>query len=454
MLQRSGDLFGINFRWLWMLGVVLGLAGRMAAAPAPAAANDLPNVVLIISDDQGWTDYGFMGHPHIQTPHLDRLASEGLTFTRGYVTAPLCRPSLASIITGLYPHQHGITGNDPAVQTEEPRYGKSWSQKRTEVNETLVRNIETHPTLPRLLGRLGYLSLQTGKWWEGHWKRGGFTHGMSHGDWKRGGRHGDDGLQIGRRGMRVIFDFIAGAERQGKPFFLWYAPFLPHTPHNPPKRLEKKYLDQAPTPQVARYWAMCEWFDASCGELLSHIEKKGMAGNTLVVYVCDNGWGQDPKRDGNRLPRSKGSPYEMGIRTPIMVKWPGRLKPRMEKMALASSIDIAPTILTACGLKAAGEMPGMNLMDLDGLSKRTTCFSSAYAHDVADVDHPTRSLQYRVILDGAWKLILPDMRTLPKKEPELYNIVEDPRETKNLVKGSGGRVKELKEKLDGWWKPE
>ena len=89
-----------------------------------------PNIIYIISDDQAWTDYGFMGHPHIETPHIDKLAQESLTFTRGYVTAPLCSPSLASIITGLYPQQHRVTGNDPIFDSEEKRYSKAWQVER------------------------------------------------------------------------------------------------------------------------------------------------------------------------------------------------------------------------------------------------------------------------------------------------------------------------------------
>ncbi len=86
-----------------------------AAAAAAAAAAERPNVIFVIGDDQGWSDYSFMGHRHIQTPHLDRLAREGLTFSRGYVPSSLCSPSLASILTGLYPHQHRITSNDPTT---------------------------------------------------------------------------------------------------------------------------------------------------------------------------------------------------------------------------------------------------------------------------------------------------------------------------------------------------
>ena len=149
-------------------------------------ANKQPNIVLIISDDQAWTDYSFMGHKTIETPNIDRLSKESLLFKRGYVPTSLCCPSLASIITGLYPHQTKITGNEPPV----PVGGKSSKLYINQVQEC-VSFIDNLPTLPRLLAKQGYISHQSGKWWQGHYSRGGFTHGMTHGDPKRGGRHGD-----------------------------------------------------------------------------------------------------------------------------------------------------------------------------------------------------------------------------------------------------------------------
>src|SRR5205085_2677397 len=140
---------------------VLILASLLGAF-RPVRAERPPNIVLIISDDQGWTDYGFMGHPKIQTPNLDKLAAQCLAYSRG-----------------------------------------------------------------------------------------GFTHGMT-----QGSRHGDVGLDIGRKTMQPIYDFIAEARSQDKPFFVWYAPMMPHTPHNPPGRLLEKYRPQAPSPSVAGYWAM------------------------------------------------------------------------------------------------------------------------------------------------------------------------------------------------------
>src|SRR5947209_15982052 len=189
--------------------VLLPAAGRTAPRP--------PNVVLIIADDHGWTDYGFMSHEHVRTPHLDRLARQARLFRRGYVPSSLCCPSLASIITGLYPHQHKITRNDPPEPPGTRRGDPRWSKAFREGREMMSRHLEAVPTLPRLLARRGYLSLQTGKWWQGSYRRGGFTHGMT-----RGERHGDAGLAIGRKTMQPIYDFIGMAQKEGRPFLVWY----------------------------------------------------------------------------------------------------------------------------------------------------------------------------------------------------------------------------------------
>ena len=139
--------------------------------------------------------------------------------------------------------------------------------------------------MPRLLTREGYVSLQTGKWWQGSYTRGGFTNGMT-----RGERHGDDGLKIGRETMQPVYDFISAAERDKKPFFVWYAPMMPHEPHNPPQRFVDKYAKVAPTLKVAQYWGMCEWFDETVGQLLKYLDDQKLADNTIVIFIVDNGW--------------------------------------------------------------------------------------------------------------------------------------------------------------------
>ena len=426
-------------RTLLLLTAILSLASHASSAKPP-------NIVLIISDDQSWTDYSFMGHEAIETPNIDRLAKQSRLFKRGYVPSSLCCPSLASMITGLYPHQTKITGNEPPM----PPGGRDSEQYRKQVQEC-VSFIDDLPTLPRLLAKRGYVSHQSGKWWQGHYSRGGFTHGMTHGDPKRGGRHGDVGLKIGREGMDEIFDFIEDAG--DKPFFIWYAPFLPHTPHNPPKPLLDKYAKKTESKFIARYWAMCEWFDETCGQLLDHLDEKKLADDTIVLYVTDNGWIQRAD-NGRYAPRSKRSQYDGGLRTPIMVRWPNKVKPE-DRPELANSIDLAPTILKACGLAPTKEMQGIDLLDDTALAKRKSTYGAIYLHNAVDIHKPSANLTYRWLINGDWKLILPHKENVTTKakhrdtgETELYNLAKDPHERNNLAKARQGRTKRLAKQLN------
>lgn len=404
-----------------------------------------PNVVVIISDDQHWADYGFMGHPVVQTPHLDRLATQSVVYPRGYVPSSLCCPSLASIISGLYPHQNFITSNDPPLPNGQKRQGLN-DPAFVEGREKFNQHMDQLETLPRLLAKKGYLSFQTGKWWQGKYTRGGFTHGMT-----QGSRHGDEGLKIGREGLQPVREFVDMALAEKKPFFLWYAPFMPHTPHTPPERLLKKYVDQTPSIHVARYWAMVEWFDETCGELLNFLDERKLSENTLVIYVCDNGWIQDP--DSKRYaPRSKQSQYDGGLRTPIMVRWLGndRAKPRRSE-ALANSIDIAPTILKAVGLESPQLMQGLDLLDEQAVKNRTAIKGEIFTHDSQDLDHPAASLRWRWIIEGHHKLIVPHSINEPEAKIEFYDLAKDPEEKTNLADSQPELVKELLSKLDVWW---
>jgi len=427
------------------------------------ACDAAPNIVLIISDDQGWTDYGFMGHPQVQTPRLDKLASQSLVFRHGYVPSSLCCPSLASIITGLYGWQTKVCCNDPPLpkQTKAAKSakgkgaGKGADPTFIKQAEEMSHFLDAQPALPRKLAELGYLSLQTGKWWQGHFSTAGFTHGMSAKERSKGGRHGDDGLKIGRETMQPIYDFIEQAG--GKPWFVWYAPMLPHQPHNPPQRLLDKYTGKTDSPHVAKYWAMIEWFDETCGELMDYLDKKKLADNTIVLYVTDNGWVQQADKGGPRSD-SKLSQYDGGLRTPLMIRWPGRVAPRQVDTPV-SSVDIAPTLLRACGLKPAEAMQGVNLLDEQAVKERKAIFGACYTHNAVDIHAPASSVTYRwCIADGRWKLIIPNPANInaPKKPGremgvELYDVVADPHEEKNLAAAQPDRVAQLTKLVDGWW---
>ena len=444
-----------NYQRLMVIGVI-SLAALLLLTVDTQAAERPPNIVLIISDDQAWTDYGFMDHRVIETPNLDKLARRSAVFPRGYVPTALCRPSLATLVTGLYAHQHQISGNDPSHALANPQ-----SPAYRELQQRLIGHIDRQPTLPQLLAEQGYLSHQSGKWWEGHYSRGGFTHGMTRGFPQPGGRHGDDGLKIGREGMTPIFEFIDLAVEQAKPFFIWYAPFLPHTPHTPPKRLLEKYRAQVDSLPVARYYAMCEWFDETCGALVDRIEQKGLADNTLFVYVGDNGWIQNPAAPGY-APRSKQSPYEGGTRQPILLSWPGKIAPQ-QREELISSIDLMPTMLSAAGAAAPGNLPGLDLLPLvrDGQPLgREAIYGEGFAHDIADLDDPEASLLYRWVIEGRWKLLLTydgqlgrhaSSHPRTERRPQLFDLLADPHEQHNRAAEHPERVQRLAARIATWW---
>lgn len=413
--------------------------------------DDPPNIVLILSDDQAWTDYGFMGHPHVRTPNLDRLAANSLTYTRGYVTAPLCRPSLASILTGLPCHRHGVTGNDPAAGDPTIRNMESRRYPRhKELHDTLYDRLGSQPNFVRLLRAAGYDTLQTGKWWESDPRGFGFSHAMTHGDPSRGARHGDEGLDISRKGIEPVRRFLdaVGEGDDANPFFIWHAPLLPHTPHNPPPEFAANYRDASPSEPVARYWAMCEWFDHTCGELLSELGKRGLRESTVVVYITDNGWIQNPDVPDRFAQRSKTSPYEGGVRTPIMVSLPGQIQPEVDDQTLVSAIDIAPTLLALAGVTPDAPLPGIDLRDRPALRRRNAVYGADFAHDIPDVDSPLAGLESRYVVAGQWKLIDPAGND---RASELYDLTTDPHETDNIAGEHPNVAARLSAKLDEWW---
>ena len=436
-------------RYAWLVVSAAIVAVISSAAPGGHIADAgvagergvgaTPNVVLIVADDQHWGDFGFMGHPEIRTPHLDKLAAAGAVFENGYVPSSLCRASLATIVTGLYGHQHRICFNDPPAGVDRA---------------AMLPFMRDAPALPRVLGeRLGYRSLQTGKWWEGHFSNGGFTDGMTLNG--PGGRHGDAGLAIGRKTMRPVFDFIDDCRARDRRFLVWYAPMMPHEPHDSPARLVEKYRAPGRDERLAKYWAMCEWFDETCGQLLDFLDQRQLTKDTLVVFVVDNGWiqetGSSKRVAGNFAPKSKRSPYDAGLRTPVVLRWPGRVKPRRHE-DLVSTVDIVPTVLDACGLKPAPAMQGLSLLPVAGGREeklaREAVFGEIFEHTAAgDVREPALSLTHRWVRAGDWKLIVPE-----RAPPELYDLKRDPAEERDRAAERPAEVTALRERLDGWWR--
>ena len=397
----------------------------------PATAADKPNVLMIVGDDWGWTDFGFMGHPDIQTPHLDRLAKEGALFPNGYTPTSLCRASLASILTGQFAHQHRICCNDPPEGV---------------ARDAMLPFIKESPALPRLLQAAGYESFQTGKFWEGHHTNGGFTAGMT-----TKGRHGEEGLSIGRKTLDPIFEFV---DKASKPWFVWYAPMMPHQPHDPPERLAKKYAKAGRDPRLAKYMAMCEWTDETVGVVLAGLDKRGLRKNLLILFVVDNGWVQSvglPAKGDQFATRSKNTAYDAGVRTPMIVHWPGTTN--AGKYAdLTSTVDLAPTVLSAVGAQVPKTMSGVSLLDVasgKGPLKRDAVFGEIYVHTAVKLEDPRANLTHRWVREGDWKLIVPLKN---EAKPELFNLKDDPHEKKNLAAEKPIEAKRLAKRIEDDWK--
>ena len=451
----------------------------------PIFAGTHPNVVMIISDDQTYRDFGFMGSKEVQTPHLDHLASQAARYVNGYVPTSVCSPSLASMLTGLYPHQSGIHYNHPPP-------GNGRFNKMRSVDEYLrVRResfylIKTAQTLPRVLAKEDYRCLQTGKFWEGHYSNAGFTDGMTimeappgqtfggvrtlASGQKTAHGNGDWGLKIGRETMKPIYDFIDDCAGKN-PFFVWYAPYLPHQPHDSPKKYFDRYRNKPGIPEHRiPYLAAISQFDDTVGELVDFVEKKGLAEETLFVFVVDNGWTPGPRKHKTakdffyHTKESKRSPFEDGLRTPILLRWDGVIKPATHEQ-LCSSVDLVPSILSAIGIEH--RMPGLPGVDLmvsaEGVAdlKNRPVFGEIYPGDATSLGNPSQDLAYRWVRDGDFKLIVPHAQNGAKpwgaylSDAALYQVTKDPAEQTNLARDpkQQTRIRKLRSLLDNWWMP-
>ncbi|MEM6689123.1 MAG: sulfatase-like hydrolase/transferase, partial [Planctomycetota bacterium] len=218
---------------------------------------------------------------------------------------------------------------------------------------------------------------------------------------------------------------------------------------------------------VAEYYAMCEWFDETCGQLLNHLDDSGLTENTLVIYICDNGWraasmnANDPHQElwQRYALRSKGSPYENGIRTPIMISWPAKLQPRRVNN-LAHAIDVLPTIAAASGFESPDGLAGINLMDEKARSKRNAVFGVCNAIQDISLDDPDETLQYLWCISDGWKLLLRHagkdttmyrkLHVWDDKPLRLYNISLDPNEANDVSEEHPEIAKRLRRKIEAW----
>jgi len=475
-----------------MRSILKTIAIIFVVAVSVTSANESPNIVLIISDDQTYRDFGFTGSERVHTPHLDALAKTSARFVNGTVPTSVCRPSLVTLLTGLYPHQHGVHFNHgPPGNSGYNRMTSREEYERVRQREFYL--IETVATLPRLLSqRLGYRCLQTGKFWEGHWRNGGFTEGMTifepppgqtfggvrtlaSGE-KAAHGNGDFGLKIGRETMAPISEFIIDCEKDNTPWLVWYAPYLPHQPHDSPAKFyELAKAKPGVEAHEIPYFAAIAQFDDTVGELMRIVEDREAMANTIFVFVIDNGWTPSRKPARSRpvefehTKESKRAPFEDGLRTPILIRWDaGGVKAATHNEPI-SSIDIVPTLLRAAGLSEhAAPMPGINLLPAargkSPLDPDRPLFGEIYPGDATSLGHPERDIAYRWVRKGDHKLIVPHVQGKAARpwggylenEPTLFDLRSDPLESKNVVRDPGKQeiAKELQRLLAEWWNPE
>lgn len=465
-----------------MRRILIALLILIVAGTAPAL--EPPNVVYIIADDQTYRDFGFMGSDDALTPQIDRLAAESARFVNGYVPSSLCSPSLATLLTGLYPHQSGLHYNHPPPGNAA--FNRMESRQQYEaVRSRAFETIRRLPTLPRQLAQLGYATLQTGKFWEGHYSNAGFTHGMTrfepapHLDYPGVTRtladgsqaahgNGDHGLAIGRETMQPIADFLDDVAGD-RPLLIWYAPYLPHQPHDSPQRYYDLHQRRGVAEHRIPYLASISQFDDTVGQLIEMLRSRSLLDNTLIVFLSDNGWTPSTEPERRRPEefrfndRSKYSPFEDGLRTPILLRLPGRIEPATHE-APVGSVDLLPTVLDAIGQAGAiPGLPGRSLMPAasgrEPLAEQPV-FGDVYPGDASSRGNPAADIAYRWVRQGRYKLIVPHRHgdAAPWRnfldDVALFDVVDDPGEQQCLAAEQPRRVEQLLALLDQWWLPE
>jgi arylsulfatase A len=391
------------------------------AAPAQERK---PNVVLIIADDMGWGDVRSHGNEKVDTPALDRLAAEGVRFDRFFVS-PVCAPTRASLLTGRYSLRTGVHG-----------VTRGWETMRAE-----------EVTLAEALGAAGYATGAFGKWHNGahypfHPRGQGFAEffGFCGGHWNN---YFDttlerDGKPAATKGYitDVLTDeAIAFLERRRAGPFFCYVPYnAPHSPFQVPDALFEKYKARGFGDRDASVYGMVENVDANVGRLLKKLEDLGLARDTIVVFLTDNGPNTDRFNGG--MKGRKGSVHEGGIRVPLFLRWPGSLPAGRTVKEIAAHIDLLPTLLDLCGVAIPKDVApdGRSLVPLlrgEAWPERLLFVHQQPANRPESGPGSVRSSRYRLVVQG--------------KQVELYDMVDDPGQTRNV----SGAHPEVAERLLG-----
>lgn len=381
-----------------------------------------PNILFILTDQHRWDCVGAYGNEEIRTPHIDRIAAEGVRFDRSYAAQPVCSPNRSSILTGMYPHTTGVWENCKA----------GWEEK--------VGLPRDKKTLAEILAPAGYDCGYFGKWHLG--RRDAFETMPEYPSDGRGDQHYFGKGQDRRYGVDVITGDAIAFIRQprNKPFYIYVSFYPPHPPYSAPPEYVERYRHIENQNQRV-YYAMCEKVDEKVGEMLSVLDEIGVAGNTMVIFTSDHGHNFDHRWNHH----DKRLCYDTSARLPLVMRMPGVIAPRRATDGLISSVDLVPTMLSLIGRPIPRGLEGRDLSDL---ARGRTDQGRPYVF-IENIPFPfDRSKgEERCVFDGRWKLILSTQRA-----PELYDLANDPAEVKNLWDNKQGDpiVDNLVSQLEAW----
>lgn len=467
-----GQLVAVGFRHLvWMSGGLFGLA-------AGAAEDPRPNIVFILADDLGWRDLSNEGSTFYESPHIDRIANEGMKFTRGYAACQVCSPSRASILTGTYPTRHGVTTWIGDAAGEAWRKAKRFDSHLPAEYQRALPAADV--TLAEALRGAGYRTFFAGKWHlggKGSWpedhgfevNRGGWDVGSPGGGyfspWKNPNLpSGPDGESLPIRLGRETADFIKAS--RDEPFLAYLSFYSVHGPLQTSPALWKKYQEKAAAEGLADerfqfdrrlnvrqvqdcpiYAGMIESMDDAVGLVLDTLDELKLADRTIVCFTSDNGGvssGDAFATSNLPLRGGKGRQWEGGIREPFYIRAPGVTRPGSRTDVPAHGIDWYPTLLDLAGvpLPRTQKVDGVSLVPVlrgGGLAPRPLFWH--YPHYGNQGGEPSS-----ILMADNWKLI----HYHEDGRDELYHLTKDPAEAFDLAGKEPDRTRALRARLNAW----
>lgn len=424
-----------------------------------------PNIVLILIDDLGWKDLGYMGSEYYETPNIDKLANQGMIFTQAYSNAANCAPTRASLLTGQYTPRHGVF----TVASSE-RGESAW--RRLIPTENHMDVALDKVTIAEALKSKGYVSAAIGKWHIGHSPaEQGFDYSIDRNEMGyKGGHFNEEKEYLTDKLTEKAEQFIA--ENKDKPFFLYLAHHAVHTPIQAKEEIINDYLDKEGVDchNDATYAAMIKSVDESVGRVFSALEDHQLSENTIVIFVSDNG-GYGPKTCMQPLRGAKGMYYEGGIRVPMFAYWPGRIAPESTSNVPVITTDFFPTFLDLAGAEApvGQKLDGVSLLPVfkgESTLDRKELFwhFPAYLESYSNMKEQSRDTLFRtrpvsVVRKDEWKLMLfheewtldGGRENLSKNNAvELYDLRSDLGERNNLASQETAKRDELLDELLEW----